>query len=163
MPETQTQTQTYTFSVGTINFADFCNCPNPCAACCGITTPCCPVNSIPTTVFATLSDNTGCGCVTGTVITLTWNSVHSAWEGSGTMSGCTAAGPVTLKWYCSGSSAGCVHMLLDVTACVTTTIGASNSGVCSCSPLLMEYGPIGVGAGCCNTPGPDAMNVTITA
>ncbi len=54
---------------------------------CGQTTSCCPGTTVPNTLHATLSDNIGCACVSGT-IALTFNAGTSQWTGTGAFGTC---------------------------------------------------------------------------
>lgn len=48
----------------------------------GITTPCCPANPIPTTLYLTLTNtNPGCTCANGLVIPLVYDTLSNVWKG----------------------------------------------------------------------------------
>jgi hypothetical protein len=100
----------------------------------GVTLPCCP-NPLPLTVHATIHNVSGCPCIDGEVVALTYSSVTNSW--SGYKSVCGGPHLITLGYSCG------IH------DCSTAALTGSFDGYnfpsppldpgCSCSPLNMGF------------------------
>jgi hypothetical protein len=94
---------------------------------------CCP-NPLPDTVHATIRNVSGCACLDGEVVALTFESLTSRWVGDKDICG---SHPISLGFDCGVTSCD--------TASVTTIFDSINQTTvdvlpgCSCSPLNMVF------------------------
>ena len=122
-------------------------------------TTCCP-NAFPLTLHATLADDVGTPCASGT-IALTYDAGSQKWTGSGSFGSC--GHPISLSFYCPPGNTQCTQLLLDVhwpDGCGLDQAGMIPS-TCVCNPLTVQYllpVPIGCGG---NPPNPIAT-ITVT-
>lgn len=94
----------------------------------GILLPCCPVGW-PTTIHATIPAGSGCPCMDGTVVALTYDAITQSWSGSAPV---CFFDTLTVVFTCGSTS------------CADATVTAS-------SPALGSSGPVTVAPGCsCN-------------
>jgi hypothetical protein len=110
-----------------------------------VTTTCCG-NALPTTLYATLSNASGCTCANGSTIALTWDGT-SKWTGTGA-TGC--GHDITLNLSCPSGSA-CTGFTLTYSFPDSCRSGgtALTKGACTCSPLSLPFTSIGmIGCGC---------------
>jgi len=124
-------------------------CPGP-----GVLRPCC-ANPLPATLHATLQDISGCPCMDGEVVTLTYDANTGGW--SGLKNVCVGVS-ITMGFSCG--SASCAD------ASVAGTFDGQNYGPatvdagCSCAPLQMVFSGIILG-GSTQCPGA-TVKATIT-
>ena len=149
-----------------------CSCPHQGT----VPVPCCPTVDLccdpggcgliwlPTTLHASLSNQSNCPCVSGT-ITLTWDAANNWWRGTGAFGSCGRN--VTLTFYCNGRSGpcagNCVFNLDDhfSDACRTDLTCWAVSAVCG-PPFVFTSTPSGSQSCGCNV-GSSAYKVVITA
>ena len=126
-------------------------------------------NKFPNTLTLTLTNVSNCGCINGQTITLTWNTVQGAWEGTGgALSGACTIDTASWRLVCSDDGADPAYqcndfklILVSGGACVSIEDFA-NSG-CSCDPLELEFTLNPAGIGCCDGAfGPYEITATVT-
>jgi len=103
----------------------------------GVTLPCCS-NPLPLTVHATVQNVSGCPCIDGEVVALTYQPITHSWEG--------------FKDVCGGSHRIELGYSCGIDSCDTATLTGSFAGFnfpnptldpgCSCSPLHMGFSGI---------------------
>ncbi len=127
-----------------------------CTACCGdIRNSCCPDDSIPAVLFATIIGRSGCECLSGTYM-LIYNAGTQQWTGIASVVACAT---ITLTLYCVTGS-----WFLDITGCQTVTAFNSNGHNCP-HPFEVDFSdpdntiPLG---DCPCGGGGGTMNVVIT-
>lgn len=107
----------------------------PCQS--GLTLPCCPT-PLPATVHATMQNVSGCPCIDGEVVALTYQAVTNSWSGFKDV--CSGPHRITLGYSCG------------ISDCTTATLTGSFDGYnfpsavvdpgCTCSPLNMVFSSI---------------------
>ncbi|MBL8792903.1 MAG: hypothetical protein JNM56_03290 [Planctomycetia bacterium] len=97
---------------------------------------CCP--DMPATLYATVPLGTGCPCLDGTVVPLTYDADSDAWTGSQTV--CNGEN-FTLTFRCTGTS--CLNATLLVSFEDHGDVGpVPVAPPCGCSPLFMAFAGI---------------------
>ena len=109
---------------------------------------------LPETLTLTITSVTDCGCVDGTVITLTWDVTFNAWLGTGPGGGACALLSEEWRVSCSinpDATSSCQNLQLSiggVTSCIMSP--AFPLVGCSCNPISLEYDVNVSGLGCCD-------------
>lgn len=136
--------------------------PPDVGCCCeaGVTTCCCPDDPIPTVLKATLTNVSGCSCLNGQVVTLTWDGIDS-WDGS-----FTACGQTVLLAFTCADMGGICELIgrLQVQGDATADVLASFGGSCvtqSWTGLFDSVSDLGGWAGYCGSD-PWSVSCTIT-
>lgn len=125
-------------------------------SCCsggGVTTPCCGV-TIPRTLFAAISNSSGCSGVGGTV-TLTYNATAGNWQGSSSSAFFGHAIDITLICLSGGSFWEILAHWPDGCSADQTFVDQSFS----CNPLVVNFFQ-SINACGCVTPGDFIIQVT---
>jgi hypothetical protein len=111
----------------------------------GVSTSCCPGVSLPTTLYVTISNVSGCACLSGTYA-LSYNSEDETWM----ISGLNVCGKSSVEWeiFCSGND----WFLYG------GGFGAVALTQVSCDPLQLTASGVTVDSAYCN----GSINVTVT-
>jgi hypothetical protein len=99
----------------------------------GIVLPCCPV-PLPATVHATIPAGSGCPCMDGTVVTLTYNALSQSWSGSTSV---CFGDTLTIVFKCGSTS--CADATVTATSVFSGSSGPVRTTGCSCNPLNMVF------------------------
>jgi hypothetical protein len=120
-------------------------CTTVCTACCSA--------GIPTTLYATLTNNANCACLNGVVLTMTYNSGGGYWSGTTSICG---AGEIEIRIACTGPT--CHFGVEAYCSGVLQDFGADTA--CDCSTMTWTFGtPFAVGT-CCGVAGSITMVVS---
>jgi len=113
--------------------------------------PCCQ-NGLPTVLYGTITNLSGCACLDGEVLTFRWDSGFSLWRSTITASCSNPPAPVVLE--CNNNSWGLGIAGVNPAGCV----GNFGTGSWTCSPLNITFSPVSI-TGCCT----GTIKVVVTA
>jgi hypothetical protein len=100
----------------------------------GIVLPCCPV-ALPATIHATVPAGSGCPCMDGTVVALTYSAITQSWSGSAAV---CFGDTLTITFKCGSTSCGDATLNVNSALCGSVGPVKVNPG-CSCNPLNMVF------------------------
>lgn len=138
-------------ALGSIDLRDFCNCPDPCPACCDITTDCCG-----DTVPANLSADVQAGA--NPVVTIPLQYDGSNWEGSGELDCGTGTQTIYLRLTCLPAGTFQLSVSCEADFANKTDTAPSAS---ACNPLDLTFTTNTPASGC-PACGSTAITVDVT-
>ncbi len=121
----------------------------------GVLLPCCP-NALPTTLHATVQNVSGCPCLDGIVVPLTYSSATTSWSGGIAVCG---GSQISMGFQCGISSCATAGLTGNFDGYNFTS--ATVDPGCSCSPPQMVFGNVVLNAASQCPSG--VVKVTVTA